>query len=102
MSALFQASEKIEAFRAGSLRATIATIERELLSLPKEQSNQRLTVLGIGPELLAAAILIKKRSSQIDEIIHAVGILIALPSILENGRNYRITLPRGRKHRERL
>ena len=85
MSALFQASEKIEAFRAGSLRATIATIEKELLSLPKEQSNQRLTVLGIGPELLAAAILIKKRSSQIDEIIHAVGILIALPSILENG-----------------
>ena len=35
--------------------------------------------------MLAAAILIKKHSSQIDEIIHAVGILIALPTILEPG-----------------
>ncbi len=85
MNALFQASEMIQSFRAGSLRATIAAIEKDLSSATAEPSSQKLATLGIGPELLAATILIKKNSSQIDEIIHAVGILLALPSILQKG-----------------
>ena len=85
MNALFQASEMIQSFRAGSLRATIAAIEKELSSATAEPSSQKLATLGTSFELLAAAILIKKNSSQIDEIIHAVGILLALPGILEKG-----------------
>ncbi|RXK53900.1 hypothetical protein ESB00_17785 [Oleiharenicola lentus] len=36
-------------------------------------------------EVLLAALLVKKHSSQINEIVHALGILLALPSILEKG-----------------
>ena len=85
MNSLFQASEMIQSFRAGSLRATIAAIEKELSSATAEPSSQKLATLGTSFELLTAAILIKKNSSQIDEIIHAVGILLALPGILEKG-----------------
>ena len=82
-ASLFQASALIEAFRAGSLRATVASIETALVAMPKDRASQQLAGLGVGPELLSAALLIKKHSSQIDEIIHTIGILLALPNILE-------------------
>src|SRR6266404_1797123 len=82
MNSLFEASSRIEQFRAGSLSSTVARIEANFLGSRKETTPAVLAENQIGMDLLLAAILIKKNSSQINEILHAVGILLALPSIL--------------------
>src|SRR5205814_616093 len=41
--------------------------------------------LGVSMELMLAALLIKRHAGQINEIVHAIGILLALPHILEDG-----------------
>jgi hypothetical protein len=40
---------------------------------------------GIDDELLTAALLVKRSAGQINVLVHAVGILVALPEILEAG-----------------
>ena len=84
-NSLFEASTRIEKFRAGSLRASVSKIEAQIVGKSKATTPDILTENRIGIDLLLAAILIKKSSSQIDEILHAVGILLALPSILREG-----------------
>ena len=85
MNDLFKASSRIEEFRAGSLGSTIAKIEAKFLGSKKRTTPKVLAENQIGMDLLLAAILIKKSSSQINEILHAIGILLALPSILRDG-----------------
>ena len=85
MQALLQASAQIEAFRAGSLKDTIAKIETKLQGAQKANTTTTLAESGITLELILAALLIKRHSSQINEVIHALGLLLALPSILEDG-----------------
>ncbi|HEX2899358.1 MAG TPA: hypothetical protein VHS96_06530, partial [Bacteroidia bacterium] len=48
-------------------------------------AERELSALGVSAELMLAALLIKKHSNQISEIIHTVGILLVLPVILEPG-----------------
>lgn len=85
MDSLFQASSRIEQFRAGSLSSAVAKIEAKFIGSRKETASTALTENQIGGDLLLAAILIKKNSSQINEILHAVGILLVLPTILREG-----------------
>jgi hypothetical protein len=85
MNTLFEASTRIEKFRAGSLGSTVAKVEAEFIGSSKETTSIILAENQIGMDLLLAAILFKKYSSQINEIIHAVGILLALPTILREG-----------------
>jgi hypothetical protein len=83
MDSILKALDHIDLFRADSLRITIAGIERKSIGLKRDQSVDFLDGLKIGGELLFAAFLIKRRASQIDEIVHAAGILSALPYILD-------------------
>ena len=85
MSDLVGATELLDGFRSGSLRTAVAGIERNLIGLTKETAHEQLSALGISLELLLAALLIKRHASQIDNLVHAIGILLSLPHILESG-----------------
>lgn len=85
MSDLIKASELLNAFRSGSLKKAVATIEAKLVGISKAEVSPQLGTLGVSMELMLAALLIKKHSNQISEIIHTIGILLVLPSILEAG-----------------
>jgi hypothetical protein len=83
MSDLLKASKLLDSFRSGSLRTTVARIERQLRGVDSANASTHLQQLGVGAELMLAALLIKKNSSQINEIVHTVGILLVLPLILQ-------------------
>lgn len=85
MSDLVKASELLNAFRSGSLKKAVSKIEAKLVGTTKEEANPQLSTLGVSMELMLAALLIKKHSNQISEIIHTIGILLVLPAILETG-----------------
>jgi hypothetical protein len=83
MGGLIEASTLLESFRAGSLGKAVAKLENKLVGLTKADAPRRLGELGVSMELLLAALLVKRHASQINEIVHAIGILLALPHILE-------------------
>ncbi len=85
MGDLVKASELLNTFRAGSLKKAVAKIEAKCIGLRRGDAADRLDEFGVSMELMLAALLVKKHSNQISEIIHTVGILLALPSILEIG-----------------
>jgi hypothetical protein len=83
MSGLLEASALLDSFRGDSLRKAVAKVERKLVGLTKVEAPGQIGQLGVRMELMIAALLIKQHSSQINEIVHAIGILLALPHILE-------------------
>src|SRR5258708_909726 len=85
MTTLLEATTRIDTFRSDSLSSAVSGIERQFIGAKRETTSQLLSHAGINAELLLAAILIKRSSSQINEILHAVGMLLALPSILRDG-----------------
>jgi hypothetical protein len=85
MNQLAEASRLLEDFRAGSLRTSVAKIERKLVGVTGVDASAHVGEIGVGLELLTAALLIIKHSKQINEIVHAIGILLALPYLLESG-----------------
>lgn len=85
MSGLTEASALLESFRGGSLRKAVAKLENNLAGLTKAEARSKLGQLGVSMELLLAALLIKRNAGQINEIVHAIGILLSLPHILEDG-----------------
>ena len=85
MTNLATASELLAAFRSTSLKKAVRNIETKVIGLTKTNATPQLGDLGVSMELMLAALLIKKHSNQISEIIHAIGILLVLPSILEPG-----------------
>jgi hypothetical protein len=85
MSDLSRASDLLQEFRRGSLRNAIADIESSLVGQSKEEMPKRLSSAGVSQELFLAALLFKRHASQIDNIVHAVGTLMALPHVLEIG-----------------
>lgn len=85
MGGLTEASALLEIFRGVSLRKAVARLENRLVGLTKADAPSQLGELGVSMELMLAALLIKRHAGQINEIVHAVGILLALPHILEEG-----------------
>ena len=85
VSELTEASALLERFRAGSLRKAVAELENSFAGFTKAEVRNRMGQVGVSMELLIAALLLKRHASQINEIVHAIGILLALPYILEDG-----------------
>jgi hypothetical protein len=83
MDSLATAHSDIGAFKRGSLRKRVADLEANFAGLERSQCQAGLTSQSISTELLASALTIKRAASQIDEVVHALGILLALPHILE-------------------
>lgn len=82
---LQDAATLLEVFRCESLRSTIARLECDCEARSIPHLDELLMRGGVSEALLSAALLMKWHSRQINEIVHAAGILLALPKILEPG-----------------
>nr|HEX4313342.1 hypothetical protein [Kofleriaceae bacterium] len=83
LDAAFKTLERFA--RPESLTAKIASLERALANLSREEIVDHPHTAGLAEHTLPAALAIKALAGQINVVIHAVGILVALPYILEAG-----------------
>lgn len=63
----------------------ISELESSLTSLTREQAADRLVDESVDSSVFDAALMVKRLAGRINDIVHAVGILTALPHILEPG-----------------
>jgi hypothetical protein len=82
MNNIDSAFRTLHEFKGESFPETIATIERAFIGSRMPVVTSLLEKHSLSQILLEAAFQVKRASSQIDELIHAVGILTALPRIL--------------------
>lgn len=69
--------ETVMKFKGENLYDTVATLEQQ------SKGKKRNQIIKLNGEY-KAALMVKQISTQIDEVIHATGILSCLPSILED------------------
>lgn len=67
------------------LTPRIGKLESDLASLTSKQAADRLVDEHVDSSLLDAALTVKRLAGRINHIVHAVGILTALPYVLEPG-----------------
>jgi hypothetical protein len=75
----------LERFSGTTLTATLARIEADLKGSTNQTCPGTLASLGVGRETLSAAAELKRIAGQVNTTIHALGILLCLPHILEAG-----------------
>ncbi len=80
-----EALHRLRSFHADALTNRIATLETALSGAEREDCRALLNREGIAKSLWEAALAVKRAASQINVIIHAIGILLTLPSIVEPG-----------------
>jgi hypothetical protein len=80
---LNHAASVLSGFRASSFRDTISRIESSCTKCSAAKVELSLGQQGVTEALLSAALWMKWNSRQINEIVHATGVLLALPRILE-------------------
>ncbi len=86
MSDLHEAFEALAGFAApDALTLRIGALERQLADQSRERAMGELEAEAITPELLQAALSVKRLAGQINVIVHAVGILVSLSYVLEPG-----------------
>jgi len=69
------------------LTTAIADLEHDLVDSSSEQSAQVAQQSGISDDLLTAALTVRENLGRISDLIHATGIVLALPHILEEGEH---------------
>lgn len=79
---LQQQIDLLATFSQSDLRSAIASIEKAISGVNDGSIGDFLYSRNIAPGLLTAAAEVKRASSQIDVMIHALGILSVLPHIL--------------------
>ena len=79
------AIEALEKFTQDDLTATLSSIEGSVVGLTVNKCPSFLSEVAAGPDVLAAAAEVKRIAGQINVTIHALGILLCLPHILEDG-----------------
>ncbi len=78
-----EAASILQQFCGQNLTSTLAGIEDSAKGLTLKNCPAALRACGARVEVLVAAGLVKKLAAQINVIIHASGILMCLPKILE-------------------
>ncbi len=81
---LKESLELLQAYRNDSLRDRIASIESKLQNNQKSFLMEYLDKENIDDSLIKAAFKIKDMSSQIDVLVHSIGILLVLTKILDD------------------
>lgn len=71
-----QALKHIAEFKGSNLKAKLSEIKHDLIGKTKNEISEQ-------KNLYEAALIVKKVSAQIDEMVHATGIINCLPKILE-------------------
>lgn len=72
----------MEAFKSVSLRRRISTLEASLQGANRGACEYLFATQGIHSTLLESSLVLKHAAGQIDEVVHALGILVSLPHIL--------------------
>lgn len=80
----------VNRFKGGDLAGTVGRFERRLRGADKAFVMAENSSGGISRDLLMAAADVKRASAQIDVVIHAAGILLALPHILDKDQDEKI------------
>lgn len=65
-------------FKGHSLKSQLAQLKRDMIGKTKSDITAK-------PELFNAALIVKKASAQINEVVHAVGIINSISEILDIG-----------------
>ncbi|WP_368856641.1 hypothetical protein [Chelativorans sp. ZYF759] len=76
---------RLAAFTGHDLTRTLGAIESSVRGIGAEESAAFVENAGAGREVLAAAAEMKRLAGQINVTIHALGILLCLPHVLEQG-----------------
>ena len=82
---LLTAARKVRGFQSGGLGARLSMLEYQLVDLKKTGVVHLCGKEGVDTSLLEAGFEVKKLARQVNTLIHAVGILTALPAILRRG-----------------
>lgn len=72
-------------FCGPDLTATLARIESSIRGVPAESLEDALSSFSASGDALASAGHLKRLVGQLNVVIHALGILLCLPNILESG-----------------
>lgn len=75
----------LDRFAGDRLTDRINALEETFVGCKAADVQRRLASAEVSTELLAAAQLLKRTAAQIHVVIHAVGILLCLPHLLEPG-----------------
>ncbi len=75
--------------RVAPLTGVIAGLERRLDGVSGEEAAAVGREGGVNAELLAAALTVRRDLGRISDLIHAAGIILALPHLLEEGERVR-------------
>lgn len=70
---------------AADLTQRIGALEYELEGVGRATAEQVLAGSGMGPDLLSAAVAVRRHAGRLSDVIHAVVIARALPLILDEG-----------------
>ncbi|CAB4886849.1 MAG: hypothetical protein F2793_10055 [Actinobacteria bacterium] len=98
-----EAVSRFAAFRGESskLGEQIRALEEALVGALGVEAAGRAAALGVDDSLLAGAVSVKALSAQIDVVLHAVGIIEALPHILAPGEQVQaLSLGAGNTNRD--
>jgi len=79
-----QAIKKINSFKDNALTGTLSDIEIGFRGATRSDTEHLCKKFSLDSDLISSALELKKASSQINVVIHAVGILLALPRILDD------------------
>lgn len=83
MSSLVEAAKNIQLFEAGSLTHRLFNLENSFAGADKRTVHASCATENISSVLLHSAFVLKQAASQINVVIHAVGILLSLPHLLK-------------------
>ncbi len=82
---LKNAHKNIKRLKAPKLRDRISKLQESLSGVNLDRSRSIILENAIDKSLFESALVLKKISSQIDEVMHATGILLSLSYILKKG-----------------
>jgi hypothetical protein len=85
MISILESAKAIQQFEKSSLTGRISSIERNLIGADSKTCQSTFPSLDITPNLLDAAFTFKRTARQINVLIHAIGIVLSLPHILQDG-----------------
>jgi hypothetical protein len=85
MGSLDEAHGRVLRFKKDSLRERISALEERFRGADKDACATLTSAEGVDVSLLIAALSLKRASAQINEVVHAAGILFSLPHILRKG-----------------
>jgi len=85
MISLTEAASALQDFEKGDLGERIGAMEAILKGADASRLEEAFPHLGIGNRLLEAALTLKAAAGQVNVLIHAIGILLAIPKILSQG-----------------